>query len=159
MLTDSLLFDNKFAYTPMMIFRRMKKPALYLWAFLLSVSLLCAQGVKLHVHSFGQEHDHGQQYHQITNEAVIQHSRLSKIHLSADISHTDHHDEVLLELEANPDGFLKKVSNILTLALLTTLFALLLVRFYQQRSLRYRENIVVFPPRYLFYPPLRAPPL
>ncbi len=142
----------------MIIFRQLKKPTLYLWVLLLSVSLLCTQSVKLHVHNFGPEHDHDQQYNPIATEAVTQHSHLSEVHLSTDISHINHHDEVLLELDANPVGFLKKVSsNILTLALLTTLFTLLLVGFYQQILLRYRKKVAIFPRR--FSPPLRAPPL
>lgn len=145
---------------PMILLRQMKKRTLFLWVFLLSTALLCAQGVKLHVHSFGQEHDHDQQYSHIAAEAVAEHSHLSEAHLSTDISHGDHHDEVVSELDASPDGLLKKVSsNILTLALLATVFILLLPTFYQQTFHRRRDKNSFLPWRYLFSPPLRAPPL
>jgi len=140
----------------MITLRHMKKPTLYVWAFLLSVALLCAQSVKLHVHNFV---DHDQQDNHITTELVTPHSHLSELHLSVDVSHIDHHDEVLLELDASPDGLLKKLgNNILTLALLASLFSLLLVGFYQQILRRYRDNEAIIPWRYHFSPPLRAPP-
>ena len=144
----------------MILFRQIKKPTLYLWTLLLSVALLCAQGVRLHVHSSGQEHEHDLQHSHIAIEVIAKHSHLSEIHLSTDTSHIDHHDEVLSEIDTSPDGFLKKVSsNILTLALLVTLFTLLLVGFNQQILLRYQDKDAIFTWRYLFSPPLRAPPL
>jgi len=146
----------------------MKRPTLYLWVALLCVALLCAQGVRLHVHSFGQEHDHviNQQhdYDHTVAEAKAKHAHLSKIHLTTDISHIDHHDEVLSELDVNPEGFLNKsflnkISNDnLLLAVLVTLFALLLIGFYRQRLSRYQDKNMIFLKQYLFFPPLRAPP-
>lgn len=140
----------------MIFFRQMKKPTLYLWTLLLSVVLLCAQGVKLHVHSF----DHDQQHSHIAAEDVATHSHLSEFHLSTDIAHIDHHGELVPEFDASPDCFLKKVSsNVLTLALLVTLFAFLLAGFYQRTFLRYRARDTIIFWRYLLSPPLRAPPL
>ena len=138
----------------MIFFRQTKKRTLFLWALFLSVALLCAQGVKLHVHSL----DHDQQHSHIAAEA--EHSHLSEAHLSTDISHGDHHDEVVSELDVTASGLLKKVSsNSLTLALLVTVFAFLLPAFYQQTFHRRRDKDALLPWRYHLSPPLRAPPL
>ena len=153
----------------MIIFNQITKPALYLFTLILSVAILCAQGVRLHIHSLAQEHNHELQQHSHNSHTAAEtpiknsqalHSHQSKIHPVSDISHSDHHDEMISELDASPDGFLTKVnSNLLILALLSSLFTLLLVNFYQKILLRYREETVIFPRRFLFSPPLRAPPL
>lgn len=121
------------------------------------MALLCAQSVKLHVHNF--DHDHDQRHGHITAGAA-EHSHLSEAHLSTDVSHGDHHDEVVSELDASPDGLLKKASsNVVVLALLATLFTLLLPGFYQQIFHRRRDKGAILPRRYHLFPPLRAPPL
>lgn len=140
----------------MILFRQTKKRNLFLWALLLSIALLCAQGVKLHVHSL----DHDQQHSHIATEAAAEHSHLSEAHLSTDVSHSDHHDEVVSELDVSSHGLLKKVSSsVLTLALLVTMFALLLPAFYRQTFHRRRDIDTILPWRYHLSPPLRAPPL
>ena len=146
----------------MTFFRQTKKHTLFLWTLFLSIVLLCAQGVKLHVHSFG--HDHDQQHSHIALEVEVEveveHSHLSEAHLSTDVSHDDHHSEVVSELDANPNGLLKKVSSsALTLALFATVLTLLFPGFYQQIFHRRRDKAVFLPWRYLLSPPLRAPPL
>ncbi|MEN8180010.1 MAG: hypothetical protein ABFS39_15520 [Pseudomonadota bacterium] len=141
----------------MIFFRQTTKRTSFLWALLLSVALLCAQGVKLHVHSI--DHDHDQRHGHMTTEAA-EHSHLSEAHLSSDVSHGDHHDEVVSELDASPDGLLKKVSsNVFMLALLATVFSLLLLGFYQHAFHRRSDNDAILPWRYLLSPPSRAPPL
>lgn len=142
----------------MRFFRETKKRTLYLWTILLSLALLCAQGVKLHTHDL--DHNHDQQHGHTPSEAAVEHSHLSEAHLSTDVSHDDHHDEMTSELDANPNGLLKKVSNsVLTLALLATVFILLFPGFYQQIFHRRRGKAIFIPWRYLLSPPLRAPPL
>lgn len=142
----------------MTFFRQTKKHTLFLWILLLSTVLLCAQGVKLHVHSFG--HDHDQRHSHIALEVEVEHSHLSEVHLSTDVSDDDHHDEAVSELDLSPSGLLKKVSNsVLTLALLATVLTLLFPGFYQQIVHRRRDKDVFLPWRYLLSPPLRAPPL
>lgn len=122
------------------------------------MSLLCAQGVKLHVHSL--DHDHNQQHSHIASEAVAEHLHLSDAHLSTDVSHGDHHDKVVAELDASPYGLLKKVSNsVLTLALFATFFVFFLSGFYQQTFRHRRDKSIILPWRYRLSPPLRAPPL
>ncbi len=142
----------------MMIFWRTKKRTLFLLSILLSIAILCAQGVKLHVHSL--DHDHEQQHSNISSLGVAEHSDMSLAHLSADISHTDHHDEAVSEIDASPDGLLKKgASNIPEMALLAAIFTSLLLGFYQHTFHRRRDNEAIFRWRYHFSPPLRAPPL
>jgi len=141
----------------MILFRQTKKRTLFLWTLLLSVALLCAQGVKLHVHSI--DHDHDRQHSHITAEAVTEHSHLSEVHLSSNISHGDHHDEVVSEHDASPNGLLKKASsNVVMLALLATVLSLLFPGFYQQTFHRRRDKDAILPWRYLLSPPPRAPP-
>ncbi|NOX43621.1 MAG: hypothetical protein GXP19_07805 [Gammaproteobacteria bacterium] len=141
----------------------MKKRTLFLWTLLLSMVLLCAQGVKLHVHSL--DHDYDQTHSHIAAEAAAKHSHLSEAHLSTDISHGDHHDEMVSEVDVSPygllkKGLLKKVStSALTLALLATVVILLFAGFYQQIYHRRRAKDFIFRWRYLLFPPLRAPPL
>ncbi len=128
----------------MILFRQTQKQTLFLWTLLLSVALLCAQGVKLHVHNL--DHDHDQQHSHIAAETIAEHSHLSEVHLSTDISHGDNHDEVLSELDVSAYGLLKKVSNsVLTLALLVSVFALLLPAFYRQTFHRRRDKDAILP--------------
>lgn len=149
----------------MFIFRKMKKRSLLLWTLLLSMALLCAQGVKLHVHSLDQEHDQELRHSHIaveitTGHSHTDHSHLSKAHLSTDISHSDHHEEMISELDVTPYGLMKKVSSyVLTLALLTALLALLVPGYYRQviRHDRIKDSYLSW--RYHLSPPLRAPPL
>jgi len=125
---------------------------------LLSIALLCAQGITLHVHNLGHEHD--QQHDHLAAELAVKHSHLSETHLSTDASHGDHHAEVVSEFGASPDGLLKKISyNVLTLALLATVLALLFPSFYQLIFPRRRDIGVIFAWQYRLSPPLRAPPL
>ncbi len=141
-----------------MVFRKMKKRTLYLWAILLSIAVFCAQGVKLHVHSL--DHDHEQQQSHISSLGVAEHSDMSVAHLSTDISHIDHHNEAVSEIDASPDGLLKMgASNIPEMALLATIFTSLLLGFYQQTFHRRRDKDAITRRRYHFSPPLRAPPL
>ena len=150
----------------MIIFNQITKPALYLLTLILSVAIVCAQGVRLHVHSLDQDHNHElQQQSHTTTETLKQftqqqHSHPEKIHPASDISHSDHHDQVISELDVSPDAFLTKIiSNILILAILSSIFTFLPVNFYQQLLQRYRKETVIISQRFLFSPPLRAPPL
>lgn len=137
--------------------QKMKKQTLCLWVLFLSMSLSCAQGVKLHVHNLDNEHN--QQHSHTTTEPIVEHSHLRSAHLSADISHGEHHDKVIAEFDASPYGLLKKVSNsVLTLALFATLLIFFLAVFYQQTFPR-REKSTMLVWRYRLSPPLRAPPL
>jgi len=137
--------------------RQTKIHALFPWILVLSIALVSTQGVKLHVHGLGHDHD---QRHSHTCPKAVEHPHLSEPHLSTDLSHDDYHDEVVSELDANPDGLLKKVSStVLILALFAMVLTLLLSGFNQLISHRRRDNGVNLSWRYLYSPPLRAPPL
>ncbi len=131
-----------------------------MWSLLLSLMLLCAQGVqlKLHVHELDHEHDN---YHSHTHATGDEsdHSHLSKAHFAHDTSHDNHHDNIVSEVDITPDGFLKSASNTV---FAIALFALscILVTFIPSRQFfqRCRESKLILYNYYLFSPPLRAPP-
>jgi hypothetical protein len=134
-------------------FRRTHRRTLLLWSLLLSLSLLCGQGIKLHVHNL----DHDESI--VHTHAASDHSRLSRAHYARDTSHSEHHDVVVSDVDVTPDGVWKKLSsNTLTLALLTLLFMLVLSVPSRQWVHRYRESKSILFRRYLLSPPLRAPP-
>ncbi len=141
----------------MKFFRQAQKRTLILWTVLLSLSILCAQGVKLHVHDF--DHDHGGHHHDQLDAEYSEHAHSSEIHFAHDKSHTDHHGGVIPEMDLSPDGLLKKVSNsVLVLALLAALSFLLLPGVVCQSSRGPREQKSPLTKRYIHCPPLRAPP-
>lgn len=139
-------------------FRQMKKSTLLIWTLLLALAILCAQGVKLHVHNFG--HDHEQQFSSISPEVVTEHSHLSDIHLTTDISHADHHDEVISEQNASPQALLKQISSYGSmLAIFVITFILILYSAYVVTVHRRFDINIAIARRYILSPPLRAPPL
>ena len=139
-------------------FRQMKKPTLLIWTVLLAIAIFCAQGMKLHVHSFG--HDDEQQFSSISSEVVTEHSHLSDIHLTTDVSHAAHHDEVISEQNASPQALLKQISSygsmlaIFVIAFILILYGPYVITLYR----RFNINIAISL-RYIVSPPLRAPPL
>ncbi|NOZ55028.1 MAG: hypothetical protein GXP08_18130 [Gammaproteobacteria bacterium] len=144
----------------MMHFRKTKKQTLRLWALLLSTVMLCTQGVTLHVHSVDHDENIQHSHSHVGIEASVVHLHQSEAHLSIDLSHGDHHHEAVSELDSNSFGLLKKDSgNALTLAVLAAVFTLFLAVSYRQIFNRSRDKHTVLLWRYLFSPPLRAPPL
>jgi hypothetical protein len=139
-------------------FRQMKKPILLISTILLAIAILCAQGVKLHVHNFG--HDHQQQFSSISSEVVTEHSHISDIHLTTDASHADHHNEVISEQNASPQALLKQISNdgpmlaVFVIAFIFLLYSAYVITLHR----RFDINIAIAR-RYILSPPLRAPPL
>lgn len=132
------------------------KTASYLWILFISVALLCAQGVKLHLHNL--DHDHGSKHLSSIDDA--KHSHMSVAHLATDTSHIDHHNEVVTEIDASPDGLIKKgISDIPEHALIAFVFSALLIGFYRSTIHRRRCSHTKVPWRYHISPPLRAPPL
>ena len=140
----------------MRIFQKISKSALAIWVISFSVALLSAQNLKLHTHNL--DHDHVQGHEHISIEETHDHLHLADAHFSIDISHADHHDEVVSEVKVSPDGLMKNdFSKVLTLALLAVLLVLLLPSLFQ--SIFYRwHNEFIFTRRYQHSPPLRAPP-
>lgn len=141
------------------LFRRTKKSTLYIWVILLSIALVCAQGVKLHVHAI--DHDHHQQHNHdslLDQFPTAEHTHISITHLSADASHSNHHDQVIYESDACPDCLLTKISSKLPLTALLAVLFMLLLGVFRQTYVRRREVFVFFSRRCHFTPPLRAPP-
>jgi hypothetical protein len=138
-------------------FQRVHKPTLFLWVLLLSEALLCAQGVKLHVNSFGHDHE---PRHSIAPELATGHLHQSGIHLTTDVSHATHHDEVISEQGLNSQALLKKISSygpMLTIFLIAFTF---LLHSFSVITLHYRrDKDVITVRRYILSPPLRAPPV
>ena len=140
----------------MIFVRDIQKRTLILWVLLLSIALLCAQGTKLHVHSFAHDHEPHQS---IAPELATEHLHQSSIHLTTDISHADHHDEVVTEQDANPQALLKKVSGYgPMLAIFIIAFAFLLHSFNVIKLYYRRDTDLILTRRYILSPPLRAPP-
>jgi len=142
----------------MEFFRRINKRTLLLWSLLLCLSLLCAQGVVLHVHSMDHGHDDQQSHIHAADEAN-DHAHMSKAHFTHDTSHNDHHDSVASEIDVSPDGLLKNSSNnIFAIALISFFF--ILVMFVPSQRLIHccRESKLILHRNYVLSPPLRAPP-
>lgn len=137
-------------------YRKLNNTTLFFWVMLLSIALLCAQGVKLHVHNLG--HEHGDQH---THDSIqtTAHDHLSIAHLSTDVSHSDHHTEVVSESDACPDCLLTKITNKTPfMALLVILISLALFGLYQITFSRRCDDKIIFYWRCHLIPPLRAPP-
>ena len=136
-------------------FRKTNKRTLLAWTILLSLLILYAQGVTLHVHNF--EHNPVQSHHSIDN--LNDHSHVSVAHLSIDSSHEDHHDELTSEISACPDCILNQAStNVTVLAILAMVLMFILPARCRTTlfSIHCNNNLSW---RYYLSPPLRAPPL
>ena len=139
----------------MEFFHLANKQTLLLWCFLLSLSLLCVQGAKLHVHNL--DHEHHSHIHAIDDAS--DHARLSKAHFAHDASHGDHHNGVIPEVDISPDRVLKNTNNSpFTLALAVFFFTLTIFIVSRQLIQRCREGKLIFHEYYVLSPPLRAPP-
>ena len=130
---------------------------------MLSIAIVCAQGVKLHVHSLDHDHSHhpGSADAQSLADAApaVEHTHLSIAHLSTDVSHSDHHDELLSESDACPDCLLTKIINkVPFFALFAVLFMLALFGLYRTSFNRRSDEDIYHSWQCHFTPPLRAPP-
>ena len=141
----------------MKFLRKTTKSTQCLWVVLLSLALLCAQGVKLHVHSLG--HDHHNHHDHEDSLLAGDHTHVSTAHLSLDDSHGKYHDQVIYESKACPDCLLTKIFNNVPLtALLSVLFMLLLIGVYRRTDELRRDDNIIFTHCFHLIPPLRAPP-
>lgn len=139
--------------------RLYSSPVTFIWIILLSISLLVTQNLQFHVH--GLDHD-TVLYDSHDTGGIIdaEHQHLAVKHLSIDTSHADHHDMVVVEMDASPDGIMKQSSTSAPLLALLTLFVLLSVLagyFPYRPAIRPKVDVV---PRWRFHliPLLRAPP-
>ena len=143
----------------MYLFRKTsKKPkSLWIWALLISVALLCNQSVRLHIHDL--DHAHDQLLTHDSAEGIEEHSHSTNAHLVFDNSHSEHHTDIVAEIDTSPSAVLAKISNtVLTLAFLVSILAFLLPRFYEHKIYRRTINDTITLWRYQFSPPLRGPP-
>ncbi|MDF1644402.1 MAG: hypothetical protein P1U80_09480 [Pseudomonadales bacterium] len=141
----------------MEFFRRINQRTLLLWSLLLSLSLLCAQGVGLHAHSVGHGHDE-RQNHIDAADWVEDHAYMGKAHFVHDRSHNDHHDGSASEIDLSPNGLLKNFQNIFVLALIVFFIAVVTSLCSRHLIRRNRENEFTPHRYYTLSPPLRAPP-
>jgi len=98
----------------MYILRKTSQSNLYLWVFVLSVALICAQGVTIHIHAVDHDHLKLHNHHHDSLEdqqTIADHTHFSIAHLSSDTSHGSHHDQIVYENVACPDCLLLKVAN------------------------------------------------
>ncbi len=145
----------------MELFRKTKKSILLYWVILLSIALVSAQGVTLHVHAVDHTHHHHHKHDSLPDQlTTAEHTHISIAHLSVDSSHSSHHNRVLFESDACPDCLLTKISSKVPLAaLLSVLFVLLMVGVSRQTYQNRRDDIFLFLFWSHFTPPLRAPPV
>ena len=140
----------------MSFFCQINRRTLLLLSLLLSLVLLCAQGVKLHVHNLDQGHDN---HHSHAIDEVGDHDHLSKAHFTYDASHDGYHDDVVSEIDISPDGLLKSVnSHVFMIALFAFFFTLITFISSRQLIQRCRESKLILHRQYVLSPPLRAPP-
>lgn len=138
---------------------RKNKRIFLLLTALLSVALLSTQHLQFHVHStdHGPARDFDDTF--LTND--LEHSHAVTRHLSIDTSHADHHDVLIHEVDASPDG-LVKMSSIVTpsKSLIALLFVIIFPGLFILLSNRIRHKDELAPLRRCYFtPPLRAPPL
>jgi len=133
-----------------------------LWSVLLSLLLLCAQGVKLHVHDLAHgydNHSNDSYSHIHAIDEAGDHGSLSKAHFAHDTSHHELHDEVISEVDISPAGLLKNTNNSVFAIMLFALFFILMVLISARQLVqRCRESQLILRSCHLFSPPLRAPP-
>ena len=146
----------------MNIFRQMNKRTLLQLVVLLSIILLSGQSVTLHIHGLEQDHEHENKQIVVhtTDETAIDHAHLTKIHFANDSSHDFDHDEFISGFDVNDNAFFNKISNnTLLVALLSIVINFFVAVFCLKIFYRYRDEDIIYPFRYVFAPPLRAPPL
>ena len=139
----------------MEFFRRINRFALLLGSVLITLSLLSAQGVALHVHSFehgsNESHAHGM-------DGASDHAHLNQVHFIYDETHHDYHDGVVSEIDVSPEVLLKSFNNILAIVSVAFFVLLVLLPALRQLVCRYRASKLIFNKHYALSPPLRAPP-
>jgi len=137
--------------------RQIDRRTLLLWALLLSLALLCSQGIRLHIHNHGHDHTHTDSIDGADDHGHL--SNLSNPHFAHDTSHNDHHNGTIFEMDISPDRVSKTPSdNIFAVVLFTFFFTLITSVFSRQLVQCRRESRLVLHKYYTLSPPLRAPP-
>ncbi len=142
----------------MHFFHKTNKRTQLLWMAFLSIALLCSQGMKFHLH--GLDHDVDGRHHAHQSVAA-EHANmtLSNLHPLNDLSHLDHHDQKVSEIDLSQNGLLKNlVSKVPALAFLVSICSILLSVYIRDTNFHHPKNDVVTYWVHHFSPPLRAPP-
>lgn len=127
---------------------------------MISIMLLCVQNLQFHIHSLdyhGPLQQHDSQIEMTNGE----HGQIAIRHLSIDSSHADHHDLLVIEMDAGPDTIFRQSSiNGSSVVLFVLIFMLLVLMIYALYVPRTR-SLTNFAPnrRFHLFPLLRAPPL
>ena len=137
------------------MFRRLNRKGLPAWGFLCSLALLFVQGVGLHIHTL--DHDSEYQNHLHSAEVSESHLHTSSLHFSTDLTHDEHHDGSVTEVDFSLDGLFKDIKNIFSIALLVFILVLALLFVWRAPSGWY-ICIQSYLNLYRLAPPLRAPP-
>lgn len=143
-----------------MLFSRPKsKTALRIWTALLSIVLLLVSNLNYHVHSM--DHDPIQNHHDAIAAIQVDHNHFVNKHLSIDSSHADHHEAIMFEDNASPEGLMYQSSGKVPAPdFLLLFFLILFLGLYLpfKFDLRHTFDRPVTRRSY-FTPLLRAPPL
>ncbi|MEW8200329.1 MAG: hypothetical protein AB2777_22095 [Candidatus Thiodiazotropha endolucinida] len=139
-------------------FRSLSKPVVFVWIALLSVAMLFASNLNFHVHDLDIDLTHHSEPG--LKGSDVGHDHVVNRHLSIDSSHADHHDTVMVEMRATPDGVAQQPSSLTfamdLAALLLLVFVLIKYPSFRPRFGRIKDR----PPikRLYLTPLLRAPP-
>ncbi|MFT6264041.1 MAG: hypothetical protein ACJAWS_000173 [Oleiphilaceae bacterium] len=136
-------------------FRKTNKRLLAVWSILLSLLMLNAQGVTLHVHNI--EHDPLQNHHSIDD--LNDHSYLKLVHLTTDSSHEGHHADVTSEINACPDCLVNQVLSKITMIALQVMALIWILLVVCRTDFPRIHSNIKHPWRHYISPQLRAPPL
>ena len=120
----------------------------------LALALMFVPGLQLHAHTYDHDHVHHE-------EGVISsHAHLDKVHSAHSTADTEHHDDVVSEVDLIPEGLLKSLSfGSLAIALLTAIvIGFFAAPICARITWRGNRNSHPVPWRYSLRPPLRAPP-
>jgi len=111
---------------------------------LVVLSLLCSQGVALHVHGIG---------HDASEEEAF-----GQLHSAYDLSHSEDHDGAVHNIDASPDAITKNFPHPLLVLALFVLSALFIASSLRRLLYCHHERKAIFAAGHFLSPPLRAPP-
>lgn len=124
----------------MHFFQKKNKSTQLLWMAFLSIALMCSQGMKFHLHGL----DHGDDDPHRAHQSVAvehEHMTLSNLHSLNDLSHVDHHNEIVSEIDTSKNALLKNIAGkVPALAFLVAVLSLLLSVFIRDISFRSPRN-------------------
>jgi beta-lactamase regulating signal transducer with metallopeptidase domain len=129
------------------------------WAFVLCVVVAFAPSAKLHIHELDHEPLGGANTLAVLANSSPLHSHATEVHAAANLSHDDHHDGVVTDIEASPKGLTKVLVNVLVMALFVIITLIVLINATGLLYTRPVDSTRSSPARYHLVQPVRAPPL